>query len=170
MGDPLHNSDYSKYKQDNQTLNIADNLCDFDYKALYPSTDIQNNMGPNTQVGKILIDTPVFARENPFKNEFYDRGGQFLEDYTSGDVLEFAHRWFGFANYKELLDDIIEFYTMNRTINPLYVNGFFKGVTYNRDQLVKGVYYQDELIRGVHYYPEQLPFEQYFDKRRLNIL
>ena len=170
VGDPLHNSEYAKFKQDNQVMNIADNLCDFDYKALYPSTAIQNNMGPNTQVGKILIENPVYDKENPFKNPFYDRGGQFLEDYTSGDVLEFTHRWLGFANYKELLDDIIEYFTvMSNTINPLYVNGLYKGISYS-NELTKGVYYQDDLIRGIHYCPDQLPFEQYFDKRRLGIL
>lgn len=170
VGDPLHNSDYAKYKQDNQVMNIADNLCDFDYKALYPSTAIQNNMGPNTQIGKVLIDQPVHPLENPFKNAFYDRGGQFLEDYSSGDLLEFTHRWLGLASYRELLDDIIEYFTMNRSIYPIYTNGLCKGVTYQNDNLTKGVYYQEELIRGVHYYPEQLPFEQYFDKRRMNIL
>lgn len=170
VGDPLHNSDYSKYKQDNQIMNIADNLQDNDYKALYPSTAIQNNMGPNTQIGKILIDNKVFKYENPFNNPFYDRGGQFLEDYTSGDVLSFAHRWFGFANYKELLDDIIEYFTsISMPINPLYIDGFYRGVIYDKE-LTKGIYYQNELIKGVHYYPDQLKFDQYFDKRRLGIL
>lgn len=171
VGDPLHNSNYSKYKQDNQVFNIADNLCDFDYKALYPSTAIQNNMGPNTQIGKVLIDTPVHELENPFNNPYYDRGGQFLEDYTSGELLEFTHRWFGFASYRELLDDIMEYFTsVSSTINPLYINGFSKGVSYTDNGPINGVYYQEELIRGIHYYPDQLPFEQYFDKRRLNIL
>ena len=171
VGDPLHNSDYSKYRQDNQIMNIADNLCDFDYKALYPSTAIQNNMGPNTQIGKVLIDTTVHELENPFNNQFYDRGGQFLEDLVSGDILEFAHRWFGFASYKELLDDILEYFTIiSNSINPIYtLNGLCNGIMYN-DNLIKGIYYQEELIRGVHYYPDQLQFDQYFDKRRLNIL
>jgi hypothetical protein len=167
VGDPTHNSDYSKYRQDNQIMNIADNLCDFDYKALYPSTAIQNNMGPNTQVGKIIIDTQTFAGENPFNNKFYDRGGQYLEDYTSGELLEFCHRWLGLASYRELLDDITEYYTMHGTIYPFYVNGLIRGVSYNE---VDGVTYDDGLIRGVHYSPDQLPFEQYFDKRRLGIL
>ncbi len=167
VGDPLHNSDYSKYRQDNQVMNIVDNMCDFDYKALYPSTAIQNNMGPNTQIGKIIIDEQTFKGENPFDNKFYDRGGQFLEDYTSGDLLEFAHRWLGFASYKELIDDVIEYFTMHSTTYPFYVNGLYRGVSYNE---VNGVSYDDELIRGVHYSPEQLPFEQYFDKRRLGIL
>ena len=167
VGDPLHNSDYSKYRQDNQVMNIVDNMCDFDYKALYPSTAIQNNMGPNTQVGKIIIDQQTFAGENPFNNQFYDRGGQFLEDFTSGDLLEFTRRWFGFASYRELIDDIIEYFTMHSTMYPFYVNGLYRGVSYNE---IKGVSYDDGLIRGVHYCPDQLPFEQYFDKRRMGIL
>lgn len=171
VGDPLHNSDYAKYKQDNQVYNIADNLCDFDYKALYPSTCIQNNMGPNTQIGKIKINQPVHELENPFKNPFYDRGGQFLEDYTSDDVLEFTSRWFGFATYKELLDDIIEYYTLlSRSINPIYINGLYKGVSYIDNNEYQGVKYQNDYIRGIQYCNDQLPFDQYFDKRRLNIL
>lgn len=170
VGDPLHNSDYSKYKQDNQIFNIADNLCDFDYKALYPSTDIQNNMGPNTQVGKIKIEDKVHNKENPFNNPFYDRGGAFLEDYTSGDILEFSYRWLGLADYKTLLDDVIEYFTMmTNPIYPIFINGVCNGVSYN-NSLIQGVSYEDELIRGVQYCPDQLPFEQYFDKRRLNIL
>lgn len=169
VGDPLNNSDYSKYRKDNQIMNIAENLCDFDYKALYPSTAIQNNMGPNTQIGKVLIDKPVHKYENPFDNTFYDRGGQFLEDLTSDDVLEFTKRWFGFASYRELIDDIIEFYTgISSTINPLCVNGLVKGVTYGEP--VRGVYYEEEPVRGVFYCPDPLPFEQYFDKRRMNIV
>lgn len=167
VGDPLHNSDYSKYRQDNQVMNIVDNMCDFDYKALYPSTAIQNNMGPNTQIGKVKIDQQTFAAENPFNNEFYDRGGQFLEDYTSGDILEFAHRWFGFATYRQLIDDVVEYFNMHSTVYPFYVNGLYRGVSYNE---VKGVSYGDDLVRGVHYAPDQLPFEQYFDKRRMGIL
>ena len=169
VGDPLHNSNYSKYKQDNQVMNIVDNMCDFDYKALYPSTDIQNNMGPNTQIGKILIDKPVHKYENPFNNPYYDRGGQFLEDYTSDDILEFATRWFNFANYKQLLYDIIEYFNTHNSIYPLYVNGYCKGIN-NNDELIRGLYYQDDLIRGVSYHPDSLPFEQYFDKRRMGIL
>ena len=167
VGDPLHNSDYSKYRQDNQIFNIVDNMCDFDYKALYPSTAIQNNMGPNTQIGKIIIDKKTFDAENPFNNKFYDRGGQFLEDYTSGDLLEFTRRWLGFGSYREILDDIIEYYTMHNSIYPFYMNGLYRGVSYSE---VNGVSYDDELIKGVHYSPEQLPFEQYFDKKRMNIL
>lgn len=171
VGDPLHNSDYSKYKQDNQVMNIVDNMCDFDYKALYPSTAIQNNMGPNTQIGKIKIKDQIFDKENPFNNPFYDRGGQFLEDYTSGDVLEFAHRWFGLADYKNLLKDIIEYFTsIDMPVNPIYINGLCKGVYYDNGNLLKGVYYQEELIKGVYYCADQLPYDQYFDKRRMNVL
>ena len=70
--------------------------------------------------------------------------------------------------YKELLDDIIEYYTMHNTIYPFYINGLCRGVSYGSE--IKGVSYDDGLIRGVHYSPKQLPFEQYFDKRRLGIL
>ena len=66
VGDPTHNSDYSKMKLYDQILNLALNLLDFDYKSLYPSCALQDNMSPNTIIGKIEIKNKVFKEENPF--------------------------------------------------------------------------------------------------------
>ena len=47
-------------------------------------------MAPNTQKGKIYIDNKIHELENPYYSEDYDRGGQFLEDICTGNILEFC--------------------------------------------------------------------------------
>lgn len=110
VGDPTHNSNYSKLKENGQIYNIVNNCDDFDFKALYPSTTREHNMAPDTIIGKILIEDPVHKYENPYHEEMYDRGGQYIEDLVTGNALEFGRRWFGFANFRELLYDIEEYF------------------------------------------------------------
>ena len=111
VGDPTHNSDYSKVKLYNQILNIARNLLDFDYKSLYPSCALQDNMSPNTIIAKIEIDHKVFNYENPFNKKFYVRGGNYIEDLISENVIEFCHRWLHYANFMQWLDDLRYYFT-----------------------------------------------------------
>lgn len=110
VGDPTHNSDYAKLKQDGETYNIVDNCDDFDFKALYPSTTRENNMASDTIVGKILITDPVHKYENPYHEEMYDRGGQYVEDLITGNSLEFGRRWLHLANFRELIQDVNEYF------------------------------------------------------------
>lgn len=116
VGDPTHNSDTWKVRIGDQILNIYDNSDDFDFKALYPSETREHNMSPDTIVGKVLIDDKVHKLENPYHNEQYDRGGQYIEDLTSENPLEFCARWFGFARFDELLEDMNEYYNIHRPI------------------------------------------------------
>lgn len=117
VGDPLNNTDYSKLKINGKPINVANNLDDFDYKSLYPSVMREFNIAPNTQIGKILIDQQVHDNENPFKYEKYCRSGQFIEDYRSGNTIEFCHRWMHLANYEEFMEDMNEYFSMNGAEN-----------------------------------------------------
>lgn len=110
VGDPTHNSDYAKVKEGDQVYNLVDNCDDFDFKSLYPSITREHNMAPDTIIGKILIDDPVHKYENPYHSEQYDRGGQFIEDLTTQNPLEFCKRWLHLAGFRELLEDIDEYY------------------------------------------------------------
>ena len=110
VGDPTHNSDYAKVKENGQIYNLVDNSDDFDFKALYPSTTREHNMASDTIIGKILIDDPVHKYENPYHEEMYDRGGQYIEDLVTGNALEFGRRWLHLANFNELLMDIEEYF------------------------------------------------------------
>ena len=113
VGDPLNNTDYSKVKINGEPVNIANNLDDFDYKSLYPSTMREFNIAPNTQIGKIEIDHEVHDGENPFNYDKYCRGGQFLQDYYSENYIEFCSRWLHLGTFSDVLDDMDEFYKMH---------------------------------------------------------
>ena len=110
VGDPTHNSDYAKVKQNGQVYNLVDNSDDFDFKSLYPSTTREHNMASDTIIGKIFIDNPVHKLENPYHEEMYDRGGQYIEDLVTGNSLEFGRRWLHLANFRELMEDIEEYF------------------------------------------------------------
>lgn len=120
VGDPTHNSDYSKVKIGNQCVNIIDNADDYDFKALYPSIQRENNMAPNTQIGKIIIPDPVHVYENPYNYEYYDRGGQFIEDFISEDVVSFSNRWLNFPTFREYVDHLYKYFTTIDTPSNLH--------------------------------------------------
>ena len=113
VGDPLHTNDYSKLKIDGRPIWICDNLQDYDYKSLYPSIMLEFNIAPNTQVGKIEIPNKVYKFENLYgiEEEKYSRGGEFIENMVTDNIIEFCNRWFNLANYQEFLEDIDEFYS-----------------------------------------------------------
>ena len=88
------------------------------FSSLYPSIMLEFNIAPNTQIGKINIPEQVHNKENPYLEDKYNRGGNFLDDFTCDYNIEFAHRWLGLAGYQEMLDDIDEYFTLN-SIGPL---------------------------------------------------
>ncbi len=108
--DPLNTDDTYKLNMGGFKVPFVRNADDFDFKSLYPSEDLQHNIAVNTQIGKIIIDNMVHDRENIFNVEKYDRGGIFLEDFHSGNIIEFCKRWLHFAGYKEIMDDIMEYF------------------------------------------------------------
>lgn len=108
--DPLHTNDYSRLKIDGHAIWIVDNLIDFDYKSLYPSVMLEFNIAPNTQIGKIDIPNKIHMKENPYMDEKYNRGGDFLDNFASDNYIEFCNRWFNLASFQEILDDIDEYF------------------------------------------------------------
>jgi hypothetical protein len=117
VGEPKNNNDYSKVKINGRPINVARNADDFDYKSLYPSEDLQNNIGINTQIGIVKIEQQVFKDDD--KNNI--RGGHFLEDMYSDNIIEFCSRWLHFAGYMECMQDIYEYFTqVTRTMQVMY--------------------------------------------------
>lgn len=112
VSDPLNTNGYSKLKIDGRDIWICDNLCDFDYKSLYPSIMLEFNIAPNTQIGRIVIPNKIYANENTYSipEEKYSRSGEFIENMVTDNIIEFCHRWFGLGNFQEMLEDIDEFY------------------------------------------------------------
>ena len=135
-------------------INICDNMIDLDFSSLYPSTERQNNMAPNTQIGRIIIDHKVHDKENPFNYEEYVGGGQFIEDFISQNYIEFCQRWLHLAGFQEMIEDIREYFSKVIYLPQLYMynrNGYLntvnitdknvcvKAVTINEDKPMEKV-------------------------------
>lgn len=181
VGDPTHNSDYSKMKLFHQVLNIALNLIDFDYKSLYPSCALQDNLSPNTIIGKIIIDHPVFKNENPFnkipdgvkinKDEaettrIYTRGGNFIEDLISENIIEFCSRWLHYATFLEWIADF-NYYFQNIEV-PVHImnpNKLFDRVPNKKRQLFTHLEYEEMQSQKLFIrYPEEIDYSHYLNK------
>lgn len=119
VGDPEHNSNYGKLVVDGQVLNVADNCDDFDAKAMYPSIDREYNLAPDNIIGKIVINDKIHKYENPYHDDKYDRGGQFMEDLITENPLEFGKRWLSLGGVHDVIADIIEFQETNASFIPL---------------------------------------------------
>jgi len=111
VADPKKVSNYARVKINGIPINIYDNADDYDYARLYPSMLQESNMAPNTQVGKLYIPNKVHDLENRSHDDHYSRGGNFLEDLSSGCYLEFCKRWFGMDGYEELYDNVTTYFT-----------------------------------------------------------
>lgn len=215
---PLTTDDYAKQKtSDGNSLWIADNLIDFDFKSLYPSVMLENNIAPNTQISRIdiwnewkcklypdkhitdkydivylkdpyvayeypyteikennktkkvskkvevycdkectkpyffdpntgkaigveIIDTKdkvldykietisytkYYPQENPYGNDKYSRGGDFVEDLVTDNIFIFAKRWLHLAGINEFLDDWEEY-------NKRFLKSYTRDNTYGR--------------------------------------
>ena len=74
-------------------------------------------MSTDTMEGKILLPDQIDPKENRFNNNYFDRGVWLIEDYVSGNRLDFCHRYLNLGTYEEVYDDIIEYFSTVR--NPL---------------------------------------------------
>ena len=74
---------------------------------------LEFNIAPNTQIGKIEIPNKVYKYENLYgiEEEKYSRGGEFIENMVTDNIIEFCNRWFNLADYQEFLKDIDDFYS-----------------------------------------------------------
>ena len=70
---------------------------------------LEFNIAPNTQIGRIDINHQVHIKENPYRDDKYSRGGDFLDNLASDSIIEFSHRWLHLADFKEMLTDVDEF-------------------------------------------------------------
>lgn len=109
VGNPKNITDYAKVCINGIPVYLFNNLDDFDFKSLYPSTERENNMASNTMIGKIVIDYPTYEGDNRYNDPKYSRGGMFLEDLQSQVYTLFCNRWLHYGNFLDLIHDI-EYY------------------------------------------------------------
>lgn len=147
VGDPLHN-DFEKVslKINGRPTLLVNNAVDFDYSSLYPSIILENNLAPNTQIGKIIIEDPEDPNKKISLNEHqnmyssddeiakYSRGGEFLENLMSGNPLEFCRRWMMLGSIYDVLEDIREYYKYNKYIGKPLEYGNKDVVYYTKDK------------------------------------
>ena len=126
------------------------------YASLYPSIIREFNVAAHTQIGMIIIPEQISEHENRQHDPTYSRGGQFLEDYRSYQWLEICTRWFGLANFTELVHDVEKFFTT--IAMPMYGlrtydrNGHIQPMFFTEKKLPSfGMYFDDD-IRVENYY------------------
>ena len=90
------------------------------YSSLYPSIILENNIAPNTQIGRIDIPNKIHDDEHRYMYESdeisdsrYSRAGEFLDNYMSGNVLEFCRRWMHLGDIYDVIEDCKEYYYKN---------------------------------------------------------
>lgn len=110
VADPILNSDKNKVHINGVPINMYKNVIDYDFKRLYPSETQEYGMAPNTLIGKIDIPNRVYENENGLHNPKYTRAGQFVEDFTSNNPLEFCRRWLHLGSFREVYLDIFEYF------------------------------------------------------------
>lgn len=115
VADPNLVSDMPKLNNGGQKINVFRNANDFDYKRLYPSLAQESNTAPNTQIGMIEIPTQVYDNENRRNDPKYSRACEFIENLASKNYISFAHRWLHLANFRELYEDVVEYWTTKKT-------------------------------------------------------
>lgn len=126
------------------------NAVDYDFKALYPSLTRQSNMGPNTQIGKLNIEEVVNHNENMFNDPDYDRGGAFAEDLISKNYFILCSRWLHLANYKDLMNDIMENIRMSYAHAPfrqIDTNGYIIPFNISESKIVKPFSFGDKTVK-----------------------
>ena len=133
---------------------------------MYPSIILENNIAPNTQIGRIIIDETVYKGENAYNNPKYSRGGEFIENMVTDNHIEFCKRWFHLAGFKEILQDMQEYYqkfyvsySSYGRYEPYYINDNKLIVVPVRDmgtkKAIKPIRFSDKPYKPLHFLNER---------------
>jgi hypothetical protein len=53
----------------------------------------------------------IYSQENSFNTDHYMRAGEYIENLVSDNIVEFSKRWLGLGGFKELTEDMQEYYS-----------------------------------------------------------
>mgnify|MGYP004558449717 CR=1 FL=1 len=155
VADPKLISNNPKIKINGNPVTICDNLNDFDYKRLYPSIYFENNISPDTMIGKLFLPEQLDDKEDRFNNPYFNRTVAFIEDFCCRDYINFGERYLNLAGYEQAYDDIIEYFTtVENPMRSLYNMDNLNGRPYmcntvipNKDKPLCNVVDNDKLRR-----------------------
>lgn len=106
VGDPLLNGHNGMIINGRKSKYIYENVMDFDYSAMYPNIICAFNIFISTQYGRLLIPDKVYESENVQDQLNYDRGGEFIDNYLTDNVVQTGSRWFNLPTIEEMIYDI----------------------------------------------------------------
>lgn len=106
VGDPLLNGHNGMEINGRKSKYIHENVMDFDFSAMYPNVICSFNIFTSTQYGRIIIPEPVYESENPLKQGNYDRGGEFIDNYHTNDLIQTGSRWFNLPTVENMIYDL----------------------------------------------------------------
>lgn len=111
-------------------------------------------MAPNTQIGRIIIEDPdnptrVYSlneHQDMFSSDEevakYSRGGEFIDNLITGNILEFCRRWLGLGDIFDVLSDIEEYYKYNDQYGlPLY--GQDNSIYFSKEKMTNAIIIED---------------------------
>lgn len=108
-------------------------------------------MAPNTQIGRLIIEDQNDPTKRYSKNEHqdmftnddeeakYSRGGEFLENLMSSNILEFCWRWMNLGDIFDVISDIEEFYSFNSYNGPSINDSINTGIYNIKDKYIQGI-------------------------------
>lgn len=165
VGKPENTNSYAKMKINGRPTMLVENMMDEDYKSLYPSITLENNIAPNTQIARIIMDDKVYKNENAYNQDKYSRSGEFIENLVSDCIIEFCSRYFYLANVTELLcEDLLEYDSIYHFgIEDLlrkYNYGFRFGI--NKIQPIH--FNITDKISPIKFFPESLDYSPFIQK------
>ena len=152
--------------------NIFRNGVDFDFSSMYPNITAQFNIIATALIARINIPEQIQAVENPLGMDFYVREGQYIEDLSCKNYIDFCERWLNLAGFSDLLDDVREYIDNysnsgtivswnNNTINPFRIKN--KGVLTNPMQF-NDFKTNPMIIRNVF---DQNKYKEYVEGKKL---
>ncbi len=102
--------EWADIKEGNKIVKIRKQI------SLYEDEDftkpIEENIDYVAEKYETIEYKRVYEHENAFRYEKQSRGGEFIENLVTDNIIELSKRWFGLAGFEEILEDISEYYMM----------------------------------------------------------
>lgn len=134
------------------------------FKSLYPSIILEFNIAPNTQIGRIVIPEKAYEFENAYKipDHQYSRGGEFIENMVTDNIIEFCKRWFNLGGIEDVLNDIGEYNDYKSGSN--FVKAGFKEVPISITRIEKPIEFTGSKVESPIIFCGKVPDDLSYDK------